>query len=89
MVNLGIIANILNAVALLPQYVHTYRSQSVGDMSYTWLLLSLVSNALWIVYAMFQKGGTEVLYMGINFTLFYGYLVFIKVKSDRKMKKLQ
>ena len=84
MIDFGLLANILNAIALIPQVIHTIKSQSVDDMSYMWLLLSWIANMLWILYAVFEDGGLQVLFMGINFSLFYGLLVYYKYKGNQK-----
>ena len=82
MVDYGILANVLSTTALFPQLYKTIKTRSVDDMSYAWLLLSVVANAFWIVYALRQKK-KEVLFMGSVFTLFYGILLVVKI-SDKK-----
>lgn len=80
----GFAAITLNTFALVPQFIKTLRSNSVGDMSFAWLLLSFVSNMLWVAYAHYQNGGTQVLVMGIVFSIFYGTLTFVKIRTDMK-----
>ena len=82
MVEYGLFANILSTTALFPQLYKTIKTRSVDDMSYAWLLLSVIANTFWIVYALRQKK-KEVLFMGSVFTLFYGILLVVKM-SDKK-----
>ena len=83
MVEYGLLANVLSTTALFPQLYKTIKTRSVDDMSYTWLLLSVVANAFWIVYALRQKK-KEVLFMGSVFTLFYGTLLVVKTMGKKE-----
>lgn len=82
MVEYGLLANIFSTTALFPQLYKTIKTRSVDDMSYAWLLLSVIANTFWIVYALRQKK-KEVFFMGSVFTLFYGILLVVKM-SDKK-----
>ena len=47
---LGVVASALSTLSLLPQVVRTWRTRSADDLSLTWLVVALVSMALWIGY---------------------------------------
>ena len=47
---LGVVASALSTLSLLPQVVRTWRTRSAQDLSLTWLVVALVSMALWICY---------------------------------------
>ena len=84
MLNFGYVANALCTLALIPQIKKTLATGSVEDMSYTWLAMSVVANLLWIVYAIRQHKGGQILFMGAVFTSFYGFLIYTKISSNKK-----
>lgn len=83
MIDFGMLANALNTGALVPQIYKTLKSNSVSDMSYSWLMLSFIANVLWIVYAVRQKKGPQLMFMGCVFSLFYAFLIFVKFDSEK------
>lgn len=87
MVDYGLLANGLNTAALVPQVYKTLKTRSVGDMSYSWLLMSFVANVLWIVYGLRLDDGKEVIFMGGVFSLFYALMLFVKFDGARKSGK--
>ena len=83
MSTVGIIANILNSVALIPQIKESVTTWDVSDMSYGWLGLSLIANAMWIIYGYLTKKN-QILIMGVVFSFFYGLNVFIKLNPNMR-----
>ena len=81
MVLLGLFANILSGGALIPQLYKTIKTKHIKDMSYLWLLLSLLANILWIIYGA-TEAKWEIAIMGIMFTSFYGFHVYMKHRTE-------
>jgi MtN3 and saliva related transmembrane protein len=46
-----IIANVINVVYNIPQIIHTYRTKSTKDFNTWFIVLRIVGNAIWVVYA--------------------------------------
>ena len=47
---IGMAAALLSVVSLLPQVIRTCRTRSANDISAGWLLIALLSMAMWIGY---------------------------------------
>lgn len=47
---IGFAAGFLIALSMLPQVLKSYRTKSVGDLSFLMLLIILLGTALWVVY---------------------------------------
>jgi uncharacterized protein with PQ loop repeat len=84
-----IIANVINLVYNIPQMVQTYRTKSTRDFSGWFLSLHIISNMIWVVYAIYIAN----LLMLINNTvtvaasIFVGYYKCAELIHDRKLKK--
>ena len=52
---LGVLAGILTTGCWLPQLVRSWRTRSVGDISWGYLLVLASGVALWVVYGAAQR----------------------------------
>jgi len=79
-------ANVLSSIALIPELQTVITTWNVDDMSFPWIIISLLANFCWIAYGyLIQDFG--VLSLGIIFSFFYGLLLTIKVTPKYKKKK--
>jgi MtN3 and saliva related transmembrane protein len=86
-----IIANVINLVYNIPQMVQTYKTKSTRDFSSWFLLLRIVGNLIWVIYAIYIGN----LLMLINnivtviASVFVGYYKAIELLADWKKKRDQ
>lgn len=79
--DVGIFANTIAGISLIPQVHKVIKNKKVKDMSYLWLFLSVIANILWIIYGVSNKKW-QVCAMGIMFTIFYGIHFYIKHQTE-------
>ena len=78
----GLLANTISSLSLIPQVHKVLKQRTVKDMSYLWIVLSVVANILWIIYGVSEKKW-QICAMGIVFTLFYALHLYIKHTSEK------
>jgi MtN3 and saliva related transmembrane protein len=49
----AILAPLINSIQLFPQLYKTYKTKSVKDLSFYFLILLLISNFLWLLHGYF------------------------------------
>lgn len=52
---IGIVASILSSILYLPQLYHMIKRKSGKDISYFFLVLTILSSILWIVYGILDN----------------------------------
>ena len=79
---IGFLAGLCSTLASVPQVYKAARSGSTKDLSYPFLILVLVGNALWIVFGALSRVTMIVFWTSISCVM-YLTLLFIKVRHDR------
>jgi MtN3 and saliva related transmembrane protein len=51
----GIIGAILSSALYLPQLIHIIKRKKADDLSYIFLILTLISSIFWIVYGIYDN----------------------------------
>jgi MtN3 and saliva related transmembrane protein len=80
---LGVIATVLSALSLLPQVIRTWQTRSAGDISGTWLIVALLSMAIWIAYGGIT-GAHSVLWANLITGLQAAIILSVKLTSSRR-----
>lgn len=83
-----VIANVLNLVYNVPQMVQTYKTKSTRDFSAAFLLLRIVGNVIWVVYAV-EISSVMLLInnvVTVVASLFIGYYKVLEMYTDYKNK---
>ena len=83
---IGIAANVLNSIAIIPEVRKVVKTWDASEMSYEWLILSLIANLMWVLYGVTSKS-MQVAFMGVTFSAFYGLHIFIKMYPNFKKKE--
>lgn len=73
---LGSVAAVTSTLSLLPQVMKTWRTRSARDISTVWLIVALVSMALWIIYGVLLPAWSVVAANGLTGALGLLLLVF-------------
>jgi len=80
---LPVIGNILSAISVVPEITKVYKSWNARSASIYWILISLVTNIVWVSYGVVKKDmGIGVL--GAIFVGFYSFLLLVKMTSKNK-----
>ena len=58
---IGIIGAILSGITFFPQVYRTWKLKSAKDLSLTTILIILLSNIVWLIYA-FKKNDMAIIY---------------------------
>lgn len=66
---IGFAAGTLTTLAFLPQVLHTYRSKSAADLSYTTLITFSVGVLLWFIYGLYLVSWPMILANGVTLVL--------------------
>ena len=79
---LGMIGTALSTLSLLPQVLHTWRTRS-ADLSATWLVVALLSMAVWISYGALVSAPAIVWANALTFVQ-AAYILAVKLQTARK-----
>lgn len=82
---LSVIANIINLVYNFPQMWTTYKRKTTKDISATFLLLRVVSSAIWIAYS-FAIGNGQLIIANAVTLLASIFIGFYKVREMTQTK---
>lgn len=94
---LGIIAGLFALIGGLQQLIHTYNKKKAEDISYIFLIGTIVSAILWVIYHYKNRGGGAFV---ITLITLIGLLILLimkliyenndnkKAKKDKKDKKV-
>ena len=80
---LGVTATALSALSLLPQVIRTWRTRSAGDISGTWLIVALLSMAMWIAYGGLT-GAHAILWANLITGVQAAIILSVKLNGSRK-----
>lgn len=83
---LGYVGGIVLAVALLPQVLHTYRTRSTADISYSWQIIYLLGLVLNFVYFVLVGAVAAWVTLTVEMT-FASCLLAMKLRLDGCGKK--
>ena len=61
---LGIMGAILSGITFFPQVYRTWKLKSAKDLSLTMILIILLSNIVWLIYA-FKKNDMAIIYANL------------------------
>lgn len=75
---IGILANLLNGLSLIPSVQHVYSTGDLASYPIAFLVAMVVANALWIIYG-YGVGANQTAIMGAIFTSYY--LLFLYWKT--------
>ena len=81
---LGVDATVLSALSLLPQVIRTWRTRSAGDISGTWLAVTLLSMAVWVAYGGLT-GAHAVLWANLITAFQAAIILRVKLVSSRRI----
>ena len=79
----GMTATALSVLSLLPQVIRTWRTRSAGDISCTWLIVALLSMAMWIAYGGIT-GAHAILWANLITGVQAAIILGVKFTSSRK-----
>ena len=82
-VPIGMFASIVGIIAIFPMVYNSSVHHAVKDIHYFWLILSLVSNLLWIYYGISNSLVPNIFNAVINFGII-AYMFRIKLKYGQK-----
>src|SRR5262245_57919828 len=82
----GVSATALSILSLLPQVIRTWRTRSAGDISCTWLIVALLSMAMWIAYGGIT-GAHAILWANLITGVQASIILGVKFTSSRKYAK--
>lgn len=77
----GIIAAIIATLSFFPQVLRAWRTQSVHDLSWSWILMFCVSNALWVVYGLIF-GLLPIIIANITILFCMSYVLYLKITTE-------
>jgi uncharacterized protein with PQ loop repeat len=80
-----IVANVINLVYNLPQMVHTYRTKSTKDFNTWFIVLRIVGNSIWVIYAAEVKSTLMLINNTVSVlsSIFIGYYKFINYYNEQ------
>tara|TARA_B100001964_G_C13917163_1_gene458559 strand:- start:123 stop:377 length:255 start_codon:yes stop_codon:yes gene_type:complete len=61
---IGIIGAILSGITFFPQVYRTWKLKSARELSLTMILIILLSNVIWLIYA-FNKNDMAIIYANL------------------------
>jgi MtN3 and saliva related transmembrane protein len=61
---IGIIGAILSGITFFPQVYRTWKLKSAKELSLTMILIILLSNVIWLIYA-FNKNDMAIIYANL------------------------
>jgi MtN3 and saliva related transmembrane protein len=78
----AILAPLINSIQLFPQLYKTYKTKSVKDLSFYFLILLLISNFLWLLHGYFIFDNSliiaSIVSIIINIVLLKLYFIYKK-----------
>lgn len=83
---LGVLASALAIMSLMPQVVRTLRTRSATDLSLSWLVIALVSMALWIFYGLLV-GAPAVVWANAATAVQAGLILWVKARQTRRPRR--
>lgn len=79
---IGYLGSFLSCVTFIPQVYHSWKSKSVGDLSFLMILIVVTSTVVWLVYGYFVNSGpvlmANAVVLSLSLMLLYFKLTFKK-----------
>lgn len=79
---IGYLGSFLSCVTFIPQVYHSWKSKSVGDLSFLMILIVVTSTIVWLVYGYFVNSGpvlmANAVVLSLSLMLLYFKLTFKK-----------
>ena len=79
---IGTFAALAGIIGFLPVIRKVYTTGITGNFTYANIAITLISEVLWIIYGI-MSGSKSNLYGAGVWTVFYLYILFTKIKSER------
>jgi len=67
--NIGYLGSFLSCITFIPQVYQSWKSKSVGDLSFLMILIVISSTLVWLVYGYFVNSGPVLVANTIVFLL--------------------
>jgi len=80
---IGYIAGILTLVNMLPQFLKSYKTKKVDDVSFLMVLTYALSMVLWVIYAYFINSKPIMITNSIAFVISSAQLVLMTKYKKR------
>lgn len=76
----GLLATIIGIISFLPVVYLVYKTKNTSNFPYKTLILAIMSNVLWIYYALATKTPTDdqVAFMGTLYLFIYLFILYTK-----------
>lgn len=79
---IGFLAGLLSTIAFIPQVIKAFKTKNTNDISLTTNILLLFAVILWIIYGIFLKSFSLILFNTIQ-AIVISILLFYIVKYNR------
>lgn len=76
----GIVAAIIATISFLPQAYQAWKTKSVNDLSWGWVSLFCLSNALWVIYG-FIFNLLPIILANLTILSCMIYIIFVKIQT--------
>ena len=77
----GLFATLIGIISFLPVIYVVYNTKRTANFPFKTLILALISNILWIYYAIAkdEKIDTQIAFMGTLYFFIYSFILFTKI----------
>ena len=79
---IGYLGSFLSCITFIPQVYQSWKSKSVGDLSFLMILIVISSTIVWLVYGYFVNSGPVIMantvVLALSLMLLYFKLTFKK-----------
>ena len=79
---IGYLGSFLSCITFIPQVYQSWKSKSVGDLSFLMILIVITSTMVWLVYGYFVNSGpvmmANTVVLALSLMLLYFKLTFKK-----------
>ena len=75
----GYVGSVLTSITFIPQVYKSWKSKSVGDLSIAMMLIVILGNIVWIIYALGINNGEPIIVTNAIVMLLSLLLIFFKL----------
>jgi len=77
----GLVATIIGIISFIPVLYIVYKTKITKNFPYKTLILALISNILWILYAASKDKiiDKQLMFMGVLYFLIYSFILYTKI----------
>jgi len=79
---IGFMAGSMVAIALLPQFIKSWKTKSTGDLSIAWMVISVIGQVLWVLYGMLIGSLSLIVMSSITLMMALAVL-YLKIRYRR------